>query len=212
MILIRRLLLALLALAPMTTLASPTAPVAGEDYEEIADGRPYRPQAGKIEVAEVFGYTCPHCAHFAPQFEQWAARQPKDVRVTLVPAAFGGPWDGFARAYLAAEALGVAGKSHEAMFRAIHDTHSMPSQNVSADEFATFYAGYGVTPQRFVETLKSDKTQAALLEARQFAQRSGLTGTPSLVVNGRYLVNARSFEDMLRIADALVARERTAGR
>ncbi|HEY0503749.1 MAG TPA: thiol:disulfide interchange protein DsbA/DsbL, partial [Lysobacter sp.] len=35
------------------------APVAGTDFVEIAGGQPYEPTNGKIEVVEVFGYTCP---------------------------------------------------------------------------------------------------------------------------------------------------------
>lgn len=205
-----RLLLILLALAPLTAAAANPAPVAGEDYFEIADGRPYLPLDGKVEVAEVFGYPCPHCAHFEPKLERWAARQPKYVRLTPVPAAFGGPWDAFARAYLAADALGVANKSHLAMFQAIHDKHSMPVQNVAPEELAAFYAGYGVPPQRFIETLKSEQVDARLKAAREFALRSGVRGTPSLIVNGRYLARGKDFDDLLRVTDWLVAREHTA--
>ncbi|MCC4627258.1 thiol:disulfide interchange protein DsbA/DsbL, partial [Xanthomonas campestris pv. nigromaculans] len=35
-----------------------------------------------------------------------------------------------------------------------------------------------------------------------------ITGTPSLIINGKYLVKGQSFPDMLRIADHLIARER----
>ncbi|MET0131256.1 MAG: thiol:disulfide interchange protein DsbA/DsbL, partial [Stenotrophomonas chelatiphaga] len=35
-------------------------------------------------------------------------------------------------------------------------------------------------------------------------------GTPSLIINGKYLVKGKSFPDMLRIADHLIARERNA--
>ena len=75
-----RLLLMLLAIAPLSACAaSPTALVEGEDYELIAEPGPFAPLAGKIEVVEVFGYTCPHCAHFEPQLEAWAAKLPADV-------------------------------------------------------------------------------------------------------------------------------------
>ena len=88
-----RLLLAALALLPLGAIAAPAPLVEGTDYVEIASPAPYAPLAGKIEVAEVFGYTCSHCAHFEPQLAAWAAKLPKDVRFSPVPAAFGGPWD-----------------------------------------------------------------------------------------------------------------------
>ncbi|MBN6151706.1 thiol:disulfide interchange protein DsbA/DsbL [Xanthomonas sp. AmX2] len=212
--LLPRLLLCLLALLPPIALAQsrPAAVVEGEDYVLIANPQPFAPLAGKIEVAEVFGYTCPHCAHFEPLLEAWAAKQRKDVRLTLVPGAFGGIWDNFASAFFAAQQLGVQSRSHRALFEAIHDTRSVPVQNVSPEELAAFYKAYGVEPQRFVQAFNSPQVAAQVKAAREFAMRTEVTGTPSLVVNGKYLVKGKGFEDMLRIADALVARERAAAR
>ena len=48
----------------------------------------------------------------------------------------------------------------------------------------------------------------ALLPMSAFAVASGIEGTPSMVVNGKYRVTARSMEDMLRVTDFLVAKER----
>ncbi|MCS4235671.1 thiol:disulfide interchange protein DsbA/DsbL [Stenotrophomonas sp. BIGb0135] len=208
--LIPRLMVLLLALSPLATLAAaPATLVEGTDYELIDAPGPYAPLAGKIEVVEMFGYTCPHCARFEPQLEAWAAKLPKDVRFTPVPAAFGGIWDSFARAYLAADQLGVAKRSHRAMFEALHETHSLPMQNVAPEELAAFYTGYGVAPERFLATIKGDAVEQKLKAARAFAQRTKVPGTPALVINGRYLVKGDSFEAMLRNADALIAQART---
>ncbi|MBB3805679.1 thiol:disulfide interchange protein DsbA [Xanthomonas arboricola] len=210
--LLSRLSLLLLLLVPLAACAADKTapPVEGEDYTLIDGGQPYAPLAGKVEVVEVFGYTCPHCAHFEPTLEAWAAKQPAYVRFTPVPAAFGGFWDAFARAYFAADILGVAKRSHRAMFDAIHEKQSVPTQNVSADELAVFYADYGVPQQRFVDTFKSEAVDARLQAAREFALRSKLPGTPALIVNGRYLIGARNYPDMLRVADYLIAREHAA--
>ncbi|WP_372382276.1 thiol:disulfide interchange protein DsbA/DsbL [Xanthomonas sp. NCPPB 1068] len=210
--LLSRLSLLLLILVPLAACAADKTapPVEGEDYTLIDGGQPYAPLAGKVEVVEVFGYTCPHCAHFEPTLEAWAAKQPAYVRFTPVPAAFGGFWDAFARAYFAADLLGVAKRSHRAMFDAIHEKQSVPTQNVSADELAVFYADYGVPQQRFVDTFKSEAVDARLKAAREFALRSKLPGTPALIVNGRYLIGARNYPDMLRVADYLIAREHAA--
>jgi len=51
---------------------------------------------------------------------------------------------------------------------------------------------------------------AKVNRAKQFAIQSGVNSTPSLVVNGKYKVKGRSFEDMLRITDHLIAQERAA--
>ena len=211
MTLMPRLMLLLLALSPLSTLAAaPVALVEGTDYELIEQPGPYAPLAGKIEVAEVFGYTCPHCAHFEPLLQAWQKTLPKDVRFTPVPAVFGGYWDSYARAYYAADQLGVAKRSHVAMFDALHEKGSLPLSNVSPTELAGFYKDYGVTEQQFATALKSDEVEAKLAVAKSFAQRVKVQGTPSLIVNGKYLVKGTSFESMLRNADALIARERAA--
>lgn len=204
MSLMSRVLLAALALAPLAAPAADLTP--GVDYTEIEGGQPYAPLAGKIEVVEVFGYTCPHCAHFEPALEKWAAKLPKNVRFTVVPATFGGNWDAFARAYFAADQLGVAKRSHAAMFQALHEKQTLPMQNVSPQELAMFYASYGVEPARFIETLKSDAVNARMQAARAFIQREQVPGTPSLIINGVYLVRGRDFDQLLRNADALIAR------
>ena len=204
-----RLSLLLLILLPLAACAADkkAPPVEGEDYVLIDGGQPYAPLAGKVEVAEVFGYTCPHCAHFEPTLEAWTAKQPAYVRVTPVPAAFGGFWDAFARAYFAADTLGVAKRSHRAMFDAIHEKHTVPTQNVAPEELAAFYVAYGVPQQRFIKSAAvEDKVKAA----REFATRAKIPGTPALVVNGRYLITARDYTDMLRVADYLIAREHAA--
>lgn len=197
--------------------AAPTgpAPVAGVDYKVIEGGQPFQPVAGKIEVAEVFGYTCPHCASFDPVLESWRARQPADVSVALVPGAFGGYWTPYARAFFTAEALGVLPKTHAATFRAIHVERSLPvNANVGASDLAPFYAKHGVDAKRFTDTFNSFGIDAKVNRARQFASRSKVDGTPALVVAGKYTINVdqQGFEKMLATADWLVAQERAGAR
>ncbi|MGE8281788.1 MAG: thiol:disulfide interchange protein DsbA/DsbL, partial [Stenotrophomonas sp.] len=60
------------------------------------------------------------------------------------------------------------------------------------------------------DTMGSFAVAAKVNRAKQFAQRSKISGTPSLIVNGKYLVKGKSYDDMLRIADHLIARERAA--
>ena len=197
--------------APAPSAPSGPAPVAGVDYVQIANGQPLQPGTGRIEVAEVFGYTCPHCAHFEPELQAWKKRQAADVALVQVPAPFGGSWDPYARAYYAAEALGVLAQSNEAMFDAIHVKRTMPvGPNVGAAELAPFYAQYGVDAKRFADTYNSFGVDAKINRARQFAVKSGVESTPSIVVNGKYrvTVDQDGFGKMLQTVDWLVAQER----
>ena len=200
---------ALLA-AALPGAAQPAAPVEGVDNALIADGQPLAPLAGQVEVVEVFGYWCHHCANFAPKLAAWKAKQPKDVRVTYLPLP-GSPADPLARAYFAAEAKGALAKTHAATFRAIHDARSLP-RNPTVDELAAFHGTLGLDVAAMRQAMASDATGAKLLPAREFALRSGVEGTPTLVVNGKYRVTARTLDDTLRVASYLVDRERAASR
>ncbi|HZV38599.1 MAG TPA: thiol:disulfide interchange protein DsbA/DsbL, partial [Pseudoxanthomonas sp.] len=136
-------------------------------------------------------------------------RQPADVKLTRVPAPFGGYWLPYARAYFAAERLGVVGRTHQAMFDALHVNGTLPIQNVSIDELAAFYAGYGVKPEIFSATIRSAEIDAQIKRTEDFLTRSDTDSTPALIVAGRYkVIGAKSYDDLLRIADALVAMER----
>ncbi|QDH68906.1 thiol:disulfide interchange protein DsbA/DsbL [Marilutibacter alkalisoli] len=187
-----------------------TAPVAGKDYIEIPDGKRLGPDDGKIEVVEVFAYACHHCASFAPTLEAWKQKQGRDVRVTYLPLPYGAQ-DPLAAAYFAAEKMDVLSRTHDATFRAIHDERLLP-RNPSADEIATFYADKGVDAARLKALMTSQDILDRLSPARDFAIRSGVEGTPTLIVNGRYRIAGRTFDDQLRTADHLIARERAATR
>ena len=203
---------ALLLLVLLPWFAHAATPVEGTDYVVIPDGKPFAPLNGKVEVVEVFGYTCIHCAHFQPQVAAWKKKQPAHVRFTPVPAAFGGFWMPYARAYYAAEKLGVLGKTHDVMFKALHEQGSMPIQNASNQEIAAFYAKYGANPKVFAQTMDSPAVEAQLQRSRQFAMDTGIEGTPTMVVNGKYRVTGRNFDETLRTTDYLVARERAAAK
>lgn len=188
------------------------APVAGKDYVEIPNGQPYAPLNGQIEVVEVFGYVCPACARFAPEVASWKKRQPADVRVSYVPVVFGDVWAPYGKAFYAAQAKGLVDKTHDAMFAAIHLQRTLPGEGkppADPAQIAQWYAGYGVDAKEFVALMNSFSTNAQIGRGMQFAKNSGVEGTPTIIVNGKYRVTGgQTYADVLRIADHLVAMER----
>lgn len=186
--------------------------VPGVDYDVIQGGQPYEPLNGKIEVVEVFGYICPACARFEPMFSAWKAKAPADVRVRYVAAPFGPQWIPYARAYYVSEAMGLVEKTHTALFHAIHLEHSLPGEGEKPDEAAivAFYAKHGADPKRFLADMHSFATDAKINRGKQFMLRTGVGGTPTLIVDGKYRVLGHSYEDMLRITDQLIQMERAA--
>ena len=182
--------------------------VEGRDYVVVDGGQPYRPLDGRIEVVEVFSYTCPHCAEFQPALSAWVRQLPDDVRFTYVPAPFG-PGETWARAFFVAEDAGAVDRTHDALFRAVH-RDGLLAHNATAGELAWFYGEHGLDPTRMKVAMLSPAVEAKVRHARQFSLDIELPGTPTMVVNGKYVITPRSHADALRIADALVARLRDA--
>lgn len=204
-------LLACLVLVSSVALAKPAnTPLREGVHYELTDVGPYAAQPGKIEVVEVFGYTCGHCARFETVLHPWVQQLPTDVVFNPVPAAFGGFWDPWARAYLAARQLGVDKASHQDVFNAIHVSRQLPASGITPAALGSFYASYGVKATEFESVLRSEKVQRELLRARQYAIDGEVVGTPTMIINGKYRVLGDSFEQMLRNAEALIERERSA--
>jgi thiol:disulfide interchange protein DsbA len=199
-------------IAPAATPDAPVGPepVAGVDYEEISGGQPFEPGSGKIEVVEVFSYTCPHCASFESLVRAWRARQPADVKFTPVAGPFAANPEPFGRAFYTAEAMGLVDKTHEAMFRALHLEQTLKASDASPETLGAWYARYGADPAQFASTMGSFAVDAKFKRALQFIQRSNIESSPSVIVEGKYKVKGKTLEDTLRITTHLVAKERAA--
>jgi thiol:disulfide interchange protein DsbA len=201
------LLLVSSALNPVQ--AQSDVPVSGKDYIEIPNGTPLDPVDDMVVVEEFFNYICPACNSFEPQFVVWAAQLPSYVKVVHVPAAFRADFVPYARAYYAAQSFGLVDETHSAVYDAIHRAHVLPAEGDKPDEerIAAFYGGFGVDAQEFLVAMRSFSVDFNIRRGTDHMQRSRVSGTPSIVVNGRYLVRGGSFADMLQIAGYLIEKE-----
>ena len=204
--------LLLLCALPLTACGQSAAlvPREGVDYEVLKQGQRWQKPDGKIEVVEVFAYWCPHCDDFQPMADAWKRTMPADVRFAYVPAAFD-PEDSYARAYFAAERAGAVAKIHQPMFDAVHRKGTLPHSNPTNDELGTWFGQHGLNRARIVALLSSAEVAAQVQAARRFMGANHVSSTPTLVVNGKYVVRTSRPEDRFRVVDALVAMERAAG-
>jgi thiol:disulfide interchange protein DsbA len=165
---------------------------------------------GKIEVVELFWYGCPHCYAFEPVINPWAEKLPSDVNFVRIPALFGGAWDAHGQMFLTLEAMGVENKVHAAVFNAIQKEHK---KLVEKDEMADFLATQGVDKDKFLNTFDSFAIKGKIVQARELAKKYGITGVPTMVINGKYrfdIGSAGGAEQALQLADKLVKQERAA--
>jgi len=182
--------------------------VAGKNYFLIDPPQPTS-HPGKIEVTEVFSYACPACNQFHTAMDKLAASLPSNTVVTYLPAAFRPDenWPLFQRAFYAAQALGVADKTHDAMFDAAWKTGELATYDLAAgkpkpreawptlDDVAKFYAKYGVDPKQFIGVANSFSVNLQMKRADDLLKAYGVDSTPTIVVNGKYRLDPISAGD-----------------
>lgn len=157
----------------------------GADYKLI-DPRVPTATGDKIEVAEVFSYACPHCAHFQPFMDELKAKLPANAQIVLIPAVFNPSWEPFARAFYAARSMGILDKTHQALFDALH-RDNLPLGDLQA--LSGFYAQHsGVSAAAFMSTASSFIVDSQIARGNQLVRDYGVSATPTLVVNGKYRV------------------------
>ena len=204
-------------LALMTLLALGSTAQAQSDkpvtYQEglhytLIDGAPE--STGETQLlSEVFSYLCTHCNTFEPYVESWKQRMPEGVSFKRVPAVFGREsWELYARAYATAEMMNAPDEAHAAMMDRIWKQKEI-MRNI--DELATFYSQFGLDREKFISTSRSFAVDGKLRKDQALIQTWGIRGTPSLVLNGKYLIAGSaavsSYEVMFNIVDYLIGLE-----
>ena len=157
----------------------------GKEYTLVSPPQPV--ETGKnIEVLEIFSYTCPHCFELEPIISPWVKRLPKDVTFRRMPAIFRDNWTPLAKAYYAMEVLGVTEKLHADLFKAIH-VQGLDLANPTT--LLDWVAKQGVDRKKFNDAYASFSVQSSVQRAKQLSQAYGVTGVPSVVVDGKFLTS-----------------------
>ena len=179
---------------------------AEDGYETLTPAQPVQ-NSDKIEVIEFFWYGCPHCYSLEPSMVKWLETKPANVEFIRQPAVFSDLWGKHAKAFFTAEALGITEKVHADLFDAIQNKRQ---KLTSEDDLAKFFAAHGVKEEDFRAAFNSFLVDAKLRQAETMGPRYGITGVPTLVVNGKYRISAntaKSQENMIKVLNELIQQE-----
>ena len=179
-------------------------PVAGKDFSMLNPPQPTH-TGNKIEVLEFFFYGCSHCFKLHPMLTAWEKKMPKDVELVYVPAMFNPSWEPMARTLYALEALGQRGQVHDALFEAWNVNKVDLSDEAKITEFV---AKYGVDRKKFGDTYNSFSMQSKVTRAKQMGQIYGIRGTPTLIVDGKFLITGLHPAETIQALNGLVDRAR----
>lgn len=161
----------------------------------------------EVVVTEFFWYGCGHCYTFEPMLEAWKTTLPEGVKLQGSPAMWNGAMQLHAKAYYVAEALGVLDTLHPAIFNAMHVQRLRLGTPSSVREL---FVTNGVSGEKFDKAFDSFGINSQVRQADARARSAKITGTPSLMVNGKYLISASkagSQANMLKVADFLIQKE-----
>lgn len=175
-------------------------------YEAISPAQPTA-NPDKVEVIEFFWYGCPHCFEFEPTLKAWLKTKPDNVEFIRIPAVFSEKWGRHAKAYYVAEALGVVDKVHDDFFDAIQIKNA---ELETEDQLAKFFSEHGVKESDFRDAFNSFMIDAKMRQAPQIAAKYGITGVPTIIVNGKYRTNgtlAGGQDKIIAVINELIKKE-----
>jgi thiol:disulfide interchange protein DsbA len=180
----------------------------GKHYTVISEQTTNKP-----ELREYFSYYCPACRAYEPYLNEFKKVLPKGVKLEKTHVDFmqqTSPEIQFmlSKALIIAEKTAVAKKFSPAIFNYLQTERATINSEEDIRNIFVLSGGDGAKFDKGMknfsiisEAKRNKQTQDKLSAARQ------LTGVPTMVVNGKYLINSKALDDKNFFADytALVA-------
>jgi protein-disulfide isomerase len=169
---------------------APTVIPGGRAAVPVRQDDPFRGKASApVTLVEFSDFQCPYCARATPALKEIESAYPNDVRIvwkhfplTFHPNAM--------PAALAAEAAREQGGA--AKFWAMHDKLFGAQAALSPETYARYAHELGLDMARFQRDMASPKLRARVEEDAQLAQKMGVNGTPTFLVNGERVVGSNA--------------------
>lgn len=191
--------------------------VASQANEQWVDGVHYRTLPNALpttysgdqigEIQEFFSYSCIHCFNFETPIAAFKASMPNNVKFTAIPVFFNERQAPEVKAFYAAQLLNVFDEAHMAIYNEIH-VNRRPLRTDQA--FAQFFERFNVSRDEYTKMISSFAVAGKVNQSAMLSRNSGITGTPSIMANGKYVINASavgSNEKALEVALWLIQRD-----
>ncbi len=186
----------------------------GEHYVRMVPTQPTVGGADKIEVAEFFMYSCPHCYDMEPFINEWAANKDPNVRFVRVPATWNAIVRLHAQLFYTAEVLARNAviqdleAFHMSIFQEYHRRGNRMTSKAAIQKLFERFASVGA--EDFERTWNSFEVNQKLRVADDLQRRYSISSVPAIVVNGKYRTGAAeagSYPQLMELIDELTVRE-----
>lgn len=154
------------------------------------------PEGAPITLVEFSDFECPFCVRVLPTLDQVQEAYGDQVRIVFRQFPLNAIHPNAqlsAEASLCADAQGMFWEMHDAIFEA--------RGKAGADELKTMAANFGLDPEVFSGCLDSREFQDQVAADMKAGRQAGVTGTPALFINGRFLSGAQPFSVVSRVID-----------
>jgi predicted DsbA family dithiol-disulfide isomerase len=154
------------------------------------------PAQAPITIVEFSDFECPYCGSLFPTLKEIEKRYQDQVRIVYrqFPLTQIHP-----NAQKAAEASLCAHEQQK--FWEFHDAMFTDQRNLSIAALKEKAVQLRLNPEQFNGCLDNGKYVGAVQKDVAEGQKVGLTGTPALFINGRYLNGAQPYEEIAKIID-----------
>jgi len=173
---------------------------------ELGNAPTRGPQNAPVLVVEFADYECPYCQRIHPDLKRLLEEFTGKVAVAFKDF----PLPMHRQAQKAAEAARCAGE--QGRFWEFHDALFENNQRLEVAQLKEYARVLKLDAARFDQCLDAGEQAVAVQKDLAQAQRLGLTGTPSLLINGYFLSGAVRYSTLREIVEQQLMAPRSAAK
>ncbi|MCM2269328.1 MAG: thioredoxin domain-containing protein [Thermoanaerobaculia bacterium] len=159
------------------------------------------PAAAPVTLVEFSDFQCPYCTRVNPTITQAIETYGDKLRVVFRQF----PLNIHPQAQKAAE--GSLCANDQGKFWELHDAMFADQRNLSVDQIKAKAAAVGIEAGAFASCLDSGKYAPKVAADMAAGSAAGVSGTPAMFVNGRFLSGAVPFDQLAKLIDDELARK-----
>ena len=190
--------------------ARPTRPIYRELDPPIFQSNPVAERP--VEVVEFFKFGCSYCIDFEKCFYPWLESNAAKVNFRKEAPDFGRSWEGGARLFYASQLLDVPYQLHHKIERFLRSTSA---EDKTPEKIGDYIQSLmpNFEKEQLPKTLQSFSVNSLIKRGTHLTYRADIKAVPSLLVNGKYVVQTNGsenvYDNMVEAVAMLVERSRS---